>query len=492
MSNMPIHLIQMENKMKRKIHPQPSHITYADGNYIITNGVTVSAGEGAYRVLVDLAELYKTYTGFEFSLNMDKSLELYTIVFGAYTDTEVHPGGYGITVTDSGVTLSAEGEKECKWAVYTFLQLMERRGTEHTEAYALPLCFIKDAPKISFRGIHLCLFPETPLWYLEKTLTLAAFLKYTHVCLEFWGSVQLDAHPALSWNGRSHRKEEIRPILEKARRMGLEIIPMFNSLGHAANARGGLGKHVLLDLDPTLAPLFEPDGWTWCISNPATLQLLKTVRKELCDLCGEGSYFHVGCDEAHSFATCDVCCEKPYVETLTNYLNDIADEIKAMGRRPIIWSDQFLKCDDWPKEFYSESANSTDERPTHLVLNNLDKSYIIADWQYDIVSLEDEESCAHFMQYGFDTLTCPWYKPGNAEAMIESAYKNQAMGTMLTTWTELQNIFPRLTPLSTLLWGGEKEAESNICTLETANLVRHLMPSYGKYEISGWRNDRAF
>ena len=77
---------------------------------------------------------------------------------------------------------------------------------------------------------------------------------------------------------------------------------MFNHLGHASASRSSYGRHVVLDQNPRLATLFEPDGWTWCLSNPETLELLRAIRSELIELFGEGGFFHIGCDEAYSLS----------------------------------------------------------------------------------------------------------------------------------------------------------------------------------------------
>lgn len=63
--------------------------------------------------------------------------------------------------------------------------------------------------------------------------------------------------------------------------MGLEVVPMFNCWGHASGSRIRHGRHVVLDQNPRLAPLFEPDGWTWCLTNPRAQALLRSVCDEL-------------------------------------------------------------------------------------------------------------------------------------------------------------------------------------------------------------------
>ena len=123
-------------------------------------------------------------------------------------------------------------------------------------------------------------------------------LKYSHIVLEFWGMLKLDCMKELSWS-IGYEKEQVRPILDEARAMGMQIIPMFNQWGHATACRLISGKHVVLDQNPALQTLFSPDGWSWDLENPEVRRLHRAIRTELCELCGEGDYFHLGCDEVY-------------------------------------------------------------------------------------------------------------------------------------------------------------------------------------------------
>ena len=255
-------------------------------------------------------------------------------------------------------------------------------------------------PSMDMRSIHVCVFPETTLTLLEKCFTMAGLLKCSHIVLEFWGTIQYDALPEMAWSGRSYSKRQIKPLIELANDFGMEVVPMTNHLGHASQARGGMGKHAVLDQNPRLATLFEPDGWTWCLSNPRVHTLLRRFREELIELCGEGKYFHLGCDEAYSYASCRRCAGKDRVEMLARYLNGLAAELDEQGRRAFIWGDQFLDAQAWKGTGYI--ATSRPDQMTHLALEKLDRRLIIADWQYSLTEEEKIRSAELFREKGFD------------------------------------------------------------------------------------------
>lgn len=334
---------------------------------------------------------------------------------------------------------------------------------------------------LKIKSVHLCIFPETKLDFLEKCIRTCALCGYTHVILEFWGMLKYDCIEELGWS-IAYSKEEIKPIIETARSLGLEIIPMFNHLGHAAQSRGRYGKHVVLDQNPKLDYLFKSHGWEWNIEKDEVLCLLRQIRKELIELCGEGEYFHLGCDEAYVFAA-----KENSLNILCDYLNSIQEELSEMGRRAIIWGDMFLAKEDFENEKYFYEANSTSSELSREVLKKLDKKIVIADWQYAIKS-GVWKSSQMFKKAGFDVLCCPWDKLENAKSAVDCAITENLFGVMHTTWNTLNTGFEAMVYTGLLMKDYNCDADDlrrRILFL-AAELVRRAMPSHGEYEASGW------
>ncbi|MBQ6352841.1 MAG: family 20 glycosylhydrolase, partial [Lentisphaeria bacterium] len=212
---------------------------------------------------------------------------------------ELPADAYSLQVAAAQVTVTARGVTGIRNAFRTLRQLAEvRRGTERTAGHFLVPCRIDDAPALEFRGIHLCIFPETPLWDIEKQLRLAAYHKFNYAVIECWGVFPFESHPEMRWRDRSVDRDELKRLIELARDLGITPIPQLNVFGHASAARVITGKHFVLDFDPALQPLFEPSGWSWCLSNPETRRILTDMARELHDFFGRPPYFHIGCDEA--------------------------------------------------------------------------------------------------------------------------------------------------------------------------------------------------
>ncbi|MBQ7336632.1 MAG: family 20 glycosylhydrolase [Clostridia bacterium] len=336
---------------------------------------------------------------------------------------------------------------------------------------------------ISRRMIHLCVFPETSLPTLARLVRLCGVLSYTHVVLEFWGTLRYDCLRELAWP-EAFDKEDIRPILQEARVLGMEPIPMVNHLGHASSSRIDCGKHVVLDQNPRLQSLFTPDGWCWNIFDEQPKKLLRRMREELYELFGNGAYFHIGCDEAHLYSS-----SYYPANGLPDYLKAVTDEVVSEGRRPILWGDMIVA--------YNTNSDSEEKRitaakqteKTITLLNSLHPQSVIADWHYEIKSAPIP-STVLFQKHGFDVLGCPWDAPANINAHHQTALECHTYGILQTTWHTLHS------GTSAILYGARrygfpKAPWSNATghrNLEIATLLRRVSFEPLSYRDCGFCN----
>lgn len=347
--------------------------------------------------------------------------------------------GYSIRVGAAKTSIAAKTLRGVRYALFTLRQLAEsERGVGKTAAFILAAVEIDDAPDMAFRGMHVCFFPPPESTYaeLERQVRLAAYYKYNYVVIETWGSLRFESHPEFSWPGHSITTGELRRIVRLARELGLTPIPQLNIFGHASASRSVTGKHVLLDLHPEFAPLFEPDGWCWCLSNPATRTFLEDLVGELLGIFGNPPFFHLGCDEADGAGTCALCRRADYAELLRDHLLHFGEFLKKHGARPMVWHDMFVRRGD--PRWTGYVANGSDA--TVAILDALPKDFVICDWRYSL-SQKDLESgepswatLRHFVDKGFDTLGCPWFNVPNTLAFGKGILKHKAWGMLETTW----------------------------------------------------------
>ncbi len=329
--------------------------------------------------------------------------------------------------------------------------------------------------KLSKRMIHICIFPENDLYFIQKLIRLSALCQYTHIVLEFWGMLQFDCMKELAWP-HAFTKTQAKALAEECHALGIEPIPMFNHLGHASACRISYGKHVVLDQNPRLQHLFTPDGWVWNIESEQTKALLKQVRSELYEVFGEGEYIHLGCDEAFYISR-----NKDLRSKLPAYLKELTEEVEKEGRRPMIWMDMLLE-----KGIDANSEASGEKDEVLQLRNATAPSTAFIDWQYDgleapIPSLLSLKGC------GREILGAPWFKPANYEAHIETVCQNNLAGIMLTTWhtlnEETRSILgcAKKCGASTFPW-----SEFSGLREETASLMRRISFEGNSYADCGW------
>lgn len=393
---------------------------------------------------------------------------------------------YRIDGTTSGISLSAGSEKAFCNGFMLLLQCIEPRClTAGAELFAIPAMTVEDDPQVAFRAIHLCVFPESERHTLEKAIHIAGFLHLTHVVLEFWGTYPYRALPSLHWNNSKWSRADAEALVRLAHSYNMEVIPMINHFGHATSARSCYGRHVVLDADLRQSLLFEPDGWTWCSSNPDTYRLLSEMRAEMMELCGNGSYFHLGFDEAYSFATCPICRNRVPHELLAEYANRLTEELAVSGRRPILWHDMFLRHDDFKNEIGSGDklvANGA-HRDTASALPLLDRRIILADWQYGYFSGKNP-TAPYFRSLGFDVLLSPWDDLHNIRSLAANARETDVMGVLLTTWHHLPAYLSKLFFAAEYLWQNKSISDQ---ITERACLLRRLYDAEGDYRRAGWK-----
>ena len=329
--------------------------------------------------------------------------------------------------------------------------------------------------RIARRMIHICVFPENDLYFIKKLVRLAALCQYTHIVIEFWGMLRYDCLRELSWP-HAFTKAEAAEIIRECRELGIEPVPMYNMLGHATASRVCYGKHVVLDQNPRLQPLFTPDGWAWNILSDDVVNLLRNVRAELYELFGDGEYFHIGCDEAYYITRDDELRAQ-----LPGYLANLTREVEADGRKPLLWMDMLLEAGRYPKCVASGKAEEMDS-----LRGALAPSSIFVDWQYSCTEVPIPTLLA-LKDSGHDVIGAPWLDRQNYAAHIETITANDLSGIMLTTWHTLQEkMFGILgcakgCGAATFPWSASSGLRE-----ETATLLRRVSFEGNSYADCGW------
>ena len=340
-----------------------------------------------------------------------------------------------------GLTFEAEDIVGIRHALSTLRQLaIPRRGTALTQDYILPGAAITDAPRLTFRGIHLCWFPGVTEAAIERYIRFAALLKYNTVILESWGTFRSRRHPWTAWPDAAMTHEAIARLRTIADDLGITLVPALNAWGHAAYSRLSGAKHAILDFHPERQVLFEPDGgWVWCLSNPTARQTVLDLVDELHEAFGRPPYFHIGLDEAYNAPHCPQCRKEGYINLVSRHIHTLAQHLAQHHARILLWHDMLLD----PANKKWKGFVATGNPQTAALIDTLPKDAIICDWFYGGYWGFKQPDNAYptldyFQSKGFDTLTAPWDNLEGIRAQGKWAADHHLFGYLQTTWHHLR------------------------------------------------------
>lgn len=458
---------------------RPRHIQPAPGQFVFGSEVTARAPK---RFQEDVfAQFWQGFTFGTSALHVEETQELIFSV-GDVQPPETEGFDYAIRITETGVCVRAGSMNNLLLGFMTLLDRMVPAETDGQLCAAADCCLIHDAPLLRERMVHFCVFPETQKWELERFIRLSAALKYSHIILEFWGMLRFDCLQELSWP-HAFSKEEIRPVIAEARALGLEVVPMFNHWGHAAASRVMHGKHVVLDQNPALQLYFSEDGWCWDIRKTRVRALLRSIRQELIDLCGEGDYFHIGCDEAYNFAF-----TTENMDFILDFIHETSRDLKTMGRRTIIWGDMLLYRHTHYQNRYFCNAPSPEAEA--YLFAHLNRDVIIADWQYNALKAP-VETALKFQEAGFDCFLCPWDEgKAQLDACMDTLRAHPLRGVIHTTWHTLSKGMPYVTLAAAACFEEGNGYSLRQARVHTAALLRKVSPAGGDYARAGWAREQ--
>ena len=365
---------------------------------------------------------------------------------------------YRLCAEPGRIKIAAKTLAGVRYAMYTLRQIAEALPTGETVAgYRVPKFEISDEPRLKFRGLHVCWFPEVRATFIEHMIRLAAYYKYNYMVIESWGVFQSEKHPWFSLKGGPMTKAEIRRLSAVAKDVGITLIPQLNIFGHAAASRIGGGKHVALDYHPERKCLFEPvAGWNWCLSNPASTAVVKDLVVELHEAFGNPPYFHIGCDEAEK-PSCASCRAKPYSQLVFAHINAVHDLLASRGARAMMWHDKLLNGKDgrW-KGYY---AYGDDE--TASVVEKLPKDIVICDWHYgkQVCETGAYPTADYFKSLGFEVVTSPWTDIPGIRVQTKHMRDHGFKGVLQTVWNEFRGCpFARLMEVAACAAWSERDS----------------------------------
>jgi hexosaminidase len=321
--------------------------------------------------------------------------------------------GYEIRVSESLVSVFAQDEPGVRNAMRTLAMLA---FTQNGKLY-LPACLIRDWPSISWRGVHLFGGPEIRSFHSRMANRIFSPLKINKIVLQCertkWKS-QPKIHTPL-FNSR----EDLRAVFEMYRQMGIEPIPLIQSLGHmewffnnGANLDLAINKEIPYTVNP---------------AKPETEKTISALWDEAIDLLKPRA-IHFGLDEIDMRGMPD---DPPNTTRVWSQMMPTLMRIaNKHDVRPIFWGDKGLAPGQAIDAALGDNPIEAKKRR-----DALPRGAWIADWHYKNDPQPDRFlwSINLWKQEGFWPIASTWFNPDNIRGFSQAAYKSGS-GFLQTTW----------------------------------------------------------
>jgi hexosaminidase len=214
--------------------------------------------------------------------------------------------------------------------------------------------FERKRPVVGVRCVHLDLkgMPPTPKRFLE-ILDLLAELRINAVLVEWEDTYPWETYPELRCETAYSRAHVVR-FLERARRLGIEVIPLVQCYGHAQTVLSRRRFRKLQEMPGSVDDL--------CGSNPESREVVIDMVEDVLETHrGYIRHFHLGGDEIWSMGSCPRCGRaikrKGKAGLYMSHVGPILDEVNAQGVRPLLWDDMMRR---WPMTSLRSLAKRTD------------------------------------------------------------------------------------------------------------------------------------
>lgn len=454
-----------EATLRDKLCPQPKEVKFFDGNCLLEKASRVAISTEKTLSENEKQSIKKIFSQYwKFVPEID---------FGVKAENG-KLGMEGSSVKIGGnITIDAVDANAVKQALKTLRQLGE--SSRNGDGFVFQNAEIKDFATLKFRGIHLCIFPETTIEQLEKYVRLASYYKFNYVVLEPWGVFPYKSHPEFAYAEKRLDPVKFKKLIDLCWELGITPIPQVSILGHGSQSRISTQKHAVLANNPDMENVFEVFGWSYCMTSPKAEKILKDLLAEVYEFYGKPPFFHLGCDEAYDMGTCYSCREHDIAELLTAHLKKFNKYVNSLGARSIIWHDMLLDRKDprWKNHVACGNADMA------KALNTLPKDIIIADWQYSYQDKKQTKFATpkHFKDAGHDVLVCPWEVNTGILALAKTADEDKLFGMLETTWHHLygtRHFFSYFYASGDATWNGGKPLRDSKYVREGLPMLKHL------------------
>jgi Glycosyl hydrolase family 20, catalytic domain/Glycosyl hydrolase family 20, domain 2 len=324
--------------MKKLIFmPAVQGIEKKDGYFTIRNrSWRIYLWNAELATLIDFADTFTDYQVVESETDANIILQLKDDLFLLNSmRADVRDQAYQLDINSTKVELYATTAVGIFYGLQTLRQIIRQVNGE------LPAMQISDWPDMPFRAVHLTLGSgHMPSFEkLKELIVNFSHCKINNFVFEYDDRFPWENHPLLV-HPDALTKNQIRELIDYAKKHFINIIPLLDSLGHAQAYLKHKAYQHLAELPDNTAEM--------CPANPDTLIFIKELWTEILEVHQDCKFAHISGDEVFRLGSfCPQCQpfadENRLSELFFSYYKELAEWILEHGRRPILWADMVLK-----------------------------------------------------------------------------------------------------------------------------------------------------
>lgn len=368
------------------IIPLPKKITPADGSFELDEQTRIAvSGAATKKIARMLNEFISPATGFSLEITNGKDTT------GKYIEFKIDDNlsnlteeGYELNVTPDAVTIASAGQAGLFYGVQTLRQLLpaeiysrEKQDSRNIK-WLIPAIHIEDAPEFKWRGMHLDVCRHfMPVEFVKKYIDLLAMHKmnkfHWHLTDDQGWRIEIKKYPRLTeigaWreqtivghqsgdpenytydgtrHGGFYTQQEIKEVLEYAKKRFVTVIPEIEMPGHCHAAVASYPNLSCKGGDFEVGCRWGGYKDVYCPGKEKTFEFLQNVLTEVIELF-PGEYIHIGGDECSKerWRQCPKCQKRIAEENLENekelqsyFIKRIERFLNKKGRKVIGWDE---------------------------------------------------------------------------------------------------------------------------------------------------------
>lgn len=357
-------------KAEVQIIPQPAYQKINEGRFVLSSATGLKYPND----LKISAEFLKSFIEKSKNIQLKEGKDIQFILDSTLESKE----GYALEVSPNTIQIKAKTDQGAFYAVQTLRQLLPvdfENGNFQDEKVAIPLISISDAPKFSYRGMHLDVGRHMySVDFIKKYIDALALLKmntfHWHLTEDQGWRIEIKKYPKLQeisafrdetlighysdqpqqFDGKRYggfyTQEEVKAIVAYAKDRFITVIPEIEMPGHSQAAIAAYPELGCTGNAVEVATKWGVFEEIYCTKDD-TFDFIENVLDEVLELF-PSEYIHIGGDEAPKtrWKNCSSCQQRIKSEGLNDehelqnyFITRVENYLNSKGRQMIGWDE---------------------------------------------------------------------------------------------------------------------------------------------------------